>query len=1065
MIEINKKKLCESCFAETDSEVCPKCGFNKSDYTADPLVLPMGTKLDDKIVIGRVMGKGGFGVTYLGYDLRMDKTIAVKEYYPNGIAYRSPSGTEVSVADTKSAETFEKGAEKFYTEAEMVAQFNGNPNIVSVYDYFRANNTVYLIMEYLSGITLKTYVKKHGRLTDGQALFVIDKIAAALSITHSAGVLHRDISPDNIMICMDGKIKLIDFGAARQIMAESSSNLTVVMKPGYTPIEQYTKKGRQGAWTDIYSLGVSVYYALTEVIIDDPYARMDDDSELAENRHGINNDLWTILKKCTMINASDRYGSAIDLRKALKSVSAPIKSEPIGLSDDDLKSDDNSNAPEEPAEITAEKECPVTMAAPVSEAPETIEVFEDEAADTAPAPLDVPAPVDDKKAAVGGNNADKGKIKDKRFIIGGICAAAVIVIGIIGIIIAGNSFDDIAADNGSITESVAEETSSTVKETEKKESETTAKPSPKASDEMNKTVELDNHDMVWGLTKSISKSVLKGFDGDIRVTLKTKYMDVQRNEDGNYYHCIRILSDGGKDLTVNAVSLTKDEYNNYPVGEDGMDFVFIIPKFFAENVKDKVYFELENVIIDSVALEADSYDKVIEFDDEYAGDWQLDGFIPKSELKSFNGDVRICVTLDAKILGEIDDPYYHIMPKTAFYEEISVSVTNLVLVNKGDLYEFYGEGEKQFVFEISQEEIAKLPEEGLSFQVHNVLLKSAALKGLSEEDSTSASAEDITETTPNVTEPAVTVVPEVTTAKTVTTAAPPVTIAKATAAAPTTTTKVTTSMTTEPEKIEKPLYVPLSTKYPGGGTDRVNTLHKNYLKYFTGDIKVVLDLEVVYVEKNDEGGYWHNLGIIDGRGDDVNVHAVNAGRDYWNHYGINYNQTEFIFIVKRADIDSTYNEFMFHVDNLIVKGATVYDYDPNEYKISPNAKIIQLDSKYPGMNQDSSPIPKKELESLNGDVKVTLSIERFNDEKEDFTVNGEKMYWVSIRPFSGENKVYTKADNISLWEDFSFELRYVDVPDKFTFVISKSEISKLTDNGLTFKCRNVIIKSAALEKA
>ena len=282
MIEINKKKLCESCFAETDSEVCPKCGFNKSDYTADPLVLPMGTKLDDKIVIGRVMGKGGFGVTYLGYDLRMDKTIAVKEYYPNGIAYRSPSGTEVSVADTKSAETFEKGAEKFYTEAEMVAQFNGNPNIVSVYDYFRANNTVYLIMEYLSGITLKNYVKKHGRLTDGQALFVIDKIAAALSITHSAGVLHRDISPDNIMICMDGKIKLIDFGAARQIMAESSSNLTVVMKPGYTPIEQYTKKGRQGAWTDIYSLGVSVYYALTEVIIDDPYARMDDDSELAE---------------------------------------------------------------------------------------------------------------------------------------------------------------------------------------------------------------------------------------------------------------------------------------------------------------------------------------------------------------------------------------------------------------------------------------------------------------------------------------------------------------------------------------------------------------------------------------------------------------------------------------------------------------------------------------------------------------------------------------------------------------------------------------------------------------
>lgn len=1028
MIEINKKKLCESCFAETDSEVCPKCGFNKSDYTADPLVLPMGTKLDDKIVIGRVMGKGGFGVTYLGYDLRMDKTIAVKEYYPNGIAYRSPSGTEVSVADTKSVETFEKGAEKFYTEAEMVAQFNGNPNIVSVYDYFRANNTVYLIMEYLSGITLKNYVKKHGRLTDGQALFVIDKIAAALSITHSAGVLHRDISPDNIMICMDGKIKLIDFGAARQIMAESSSNLTVVMKPGYTPIEQYTKKGRQGAWTDIYSLGVSVYYALTEVIIDDPYARMDDDSELAENRHGINNDLWTILKKCTMINASDRYGSAIDLRKALKSVSAPIKSEPIGLSDDDLKSDDNSNAPEEPAEITAEKECPVTMAAPVSEAPETIEVFEDETA--APDASSVSSPVSSKKAEVVGNNADKGKSKNKKFIIGGICTAAVIVIGIIGIIIAGSSPNDIAVDNGSVTESVTDGTSGTVKETEKKESETTAKSSPEASDEMNKTVELDNHDMVWGLTKSISKSVLKGFDGDIRVTLKTKYMDVQRNEDGNYYHCIRILSDGGKDLTVNAVSLTKDEYNNFPVGEDGMDFVFIIPKFFAENVKDKVYFELENVMIDSVALEADSYDKVIEFDDKYAGDWQLDGFIPKSELESFNGDVRICVTLDAKILGEIDDPYYHVMPKTAFYEEISVSVTNLVLVNKDDIYEFYGEGEKQFVFEISQEEIAKLPEEGLSFQVHNVLLKSAALKGLSEKDGTSAEA--VTETTPTVTEP-----------------------------------EVTTAIAAELEKNEKPLYIPLSTKYPeeGNAFDQVNTLRKNYLKYFTGDIKVVLDIECVYEDKDDDGNYYHALSIIDGSWHTINVSAPNTGRDYWDCYGVDENQKKFTFIVKRADIDNSHNELLFVVHNVIVKGATVYDYDPDEDKINPNAKIIQLDNKYPGLYQYSTPIPKKELEGFNGDVKVTLSIERFNDNTDDFSVNGKKMYWVSIMPYSGDEPVFTKADNVTLWKGFSFELRYIDVPDKFTFVIPESEVPKLSDDGLVFKCRNVIIKSAALEKA
>ncbi len=149
MIEINNRKLCESCFCEANGEPCPNCGFSAAEYSQDPIVLPMGTRLNDKIIIGKVMGKGGFGITYLGYDLRIDKTIAVKEYYPNGITYRSSSGTKISIADAKSTETFEAGAKKFYTEAEMVAQFNGNPNIVSVYDYFRAINTVYIVMEFI----------------------------------------------------------------------------------------------------------------------------------------------------------------------------------------------------------------------------------------------------------------------------------------------------------------------------------------------------------------------------------------------------------------------------------------------------------------------------------------------------------------------------------------------------------------------------------------------------------------------------------------------------------------------------------------------------------------------------------------------------------------------------------------------------------------------------------------------------------------------------------------------------------------------------------------------------
>lgn len=744
MIEINNKKLCESCFAETDSEICSKCGFDRSEYITDPLVLPMGTKLNDKIVIGRVMGKGGFGVTYLGYDLRMDKTIAVKEYYPNGIAYRSPSGTEVSVADAKSSETFEKGAEKFYTEAQMVAQFNGNPNIVSVYDYFRANNTVYLIMEYLSGITLKTYVKKHGRLTDGQALFVMDKIAAALSITHSAGVLHRDISPDNIMICIDGKVKLIDFGAARQIMAESSSNLTVVMKPGYTPIEQYTKKGKQGAWTDIYSLGVSIYYAMTEVIIDDPYARMDSDDEFADNKHGINEVLWGILKKCTMINSSDRYGSAIDLRKALSSVSAPIKSEPITLNEDDLRADDSNNTSYgTSANVSAEEDFPVTAAADENREPEVIEIFENgntvapkedgtEAAIVAPAQNDSPA---------------KEKSGSKKIIIGSVCAAVVILAGIIGVVFAVNKPDDsekITANVPNISETTAG-TREIISETQKAQttSPKTEKPIEKneVSKDVHKTVVLDNNDMVWGLLKSISKSVLNDFDGDVRITLKTKYMDVQRNDDGNYYHCIKILNGSEEVLNVNAPALKKDEYDNFPVEEDGMDFVFVIPKFFAEHVKDKIYFETENVMIKSAILEDDTYDKTIELDGEYPGDWSLMNYtIPFKELESYDSDVRITLDVEVGTFGNgenlfVDEntPISLIMPVVENWIHLDVEADNLPAVNDDEMYAFIGEGKRTFSFTVSKDEINKYCSNGMCFQVYNLVVKNAYIKGVPEE--------------------------------------------------------------------------------------------------------------------------------------------------------------------------------------------------------------------------------------------------------------------------------------------------------------------------------------------
>ena len=209
------------------------------------MTLSPGSVLNQRYMTGRVIGKGGFGITYLAYDLKLDTRIAVKEYYPMGMAIRNPGSTLVSVSNQESEESFKNGAEKFYNEAKMVAKFNGNPNIVSVHDFFYENDTVYLTMGYLEGETLKSYLKNKGTLNEGQAVKVLQDISSALMASHSMNILHRDVSPDNIMLCDDGSIKLLDFGAARQVVAEQSQSLSVILKQGFAPLEQYQKKGKK----------------------------------------------------------------------------------------------------------------------------------------------------------------------------------------------------------------------------------------------------------------------------------------------------------------------------------------------------------------------------------------------------------------------------------------------------------------------------------------------------------------------------------------------------------------------------------------------------------------------------------------------------------------------------------------------------------------------------------------------------------------------------------------------------------------------------------------------------
>ena len=252
----NGRKICNNCFRQIKTEPCKYCGYKKSAYRPEAGILPVGTVLKKRYCIGEVLGKGGFGVTYKAFDTVDSKIVAVKEYYPSGLVHRDTGTTQISVSSKQYEDNFKVGADKFFEEAKMVSRFNGNPNIVNVYEFFYENGTVYFAMEYLDGVDLKHFVKERGgKLPQENVLYIANIITDALLIAHSMNVLHRDISPDNIFILNNGEVKLIDFGAARQVLAEQSKSISVILKQGFAPLEQYQRRGKQGPWTDIYALG------------------------------------------------------------------------------------------------------------------------------------------------------------------------------------------------------------------------------------------------------------------------------------------------------------------------------------------------------------------------------------------------------------------------------------------------------------------------------------------------------------------------------------------------------------------------------------------------------------------------------------------------------------------------------------------------------------------------------------------------------------------------------------------------------------------------------------------
>ena len=270
-------KNCIFCMnsVEETAAICPVCGKDCRSY--QPLLhqLKPGTILNGKFEIGTVLGEGGFGITYIGKDLNLDIRVAVKEYYPMGYVNRSSTVSDEVQCGTvgKEDDIFTDGRKRFLREARILAKFSDEPGIVHVRDFFEENNTAYIVMEYLDGEDLKSYLRKQGRISYQEVIALLTPVMEALRKIHAEGLIHRDISPDNIRLC--GKnAKLIDFGAARNVSAKANKSLSVMLKPGYAPEEQYRSKGNQGAWTDVYALCATMYKCITGITPDDATQRV-----------------------------------------------------------------------------------------------------------------------------------------------------------------------------------------------------------------------------------------------------------------------------------------------------------------------------------------------------------------------------------------------------------------------------------------------------------------------------------------------------------------------------------------------------------------------------------------------------------------------------------------------------------------------------------------------------------------------------------------------------------------------------------------------------------------------
>lgn len=281
-MKVNGRERCVGCMKPLTAEGrCVYCGLQQDKYWPIPRCLRPGMCLRDRYVLGRVLGEGSFGISYIAWDCLLDTVVAIKEYFPASLVSRHISeedeDTNVYIYEKRESRKYQESLKKYLGEAKSLSAYYDLDGIVSVRDFFYANNTAYIVMGYVDGISVKEYVEKNGPIEGEKFLRMLEPVIQSLAKVHQTGVLHRDISPDNMLLTRDEKLVLIDFGAARKENINMTRSMTVVFKRGFSPEEQYRTRGQQGAWTDVYALCATAYYALTGKAPDESIQRVLED--------------------------------------------------------------------------------------------------------------------------------------------------------------------------------------------------------------------------------------------------------------------------------------------------------------------------------------------------------------------------------------------------------------------------------------------------------------------------------------------------------------------------------------------------------------------------------------------------------------------------------------------------------------------------------------------------------------------------------------------------------------------------------------------------------------------